>query len=79
MGANLAFNDTYLVSTATYYCKLSFKTIPTGTDHGDICLAGAWLHKKRFLCNSSIVTCGEHNYTTKADKYLSFTVTNALR
>ena len=36
MGAYSAFNGTYLVNTATYYCKLSFKTILTGTDHGDI-------------------------------------------
>ena len=55
MGAYLVFNCTYLVSTATYYCKLSYKTIPTGTDHGDICLAGVWLHKERFLRTSSIV------------------------
>ena len=56
MGTYLTFNCTYLVSTATYYCKLSYKTIPTGTDHGDICLAGIWLHKERFLRTSSIVT-----------------------
>ena len=57
MGAYLVFNCTYLVSTATYCCKLSYKTIPTGTDHGDISLAGVWLHKEQFLCTSSIVMC----------------------
>ena len=60
MGAYLAFNGTYLVSTATYYCKLSYKTISTGTDHGDISLAGVWLHKERFLRTSSIVTRVDH-------------------
>ena len=55
MGAYLAFNGTYLVSTATYYCKLSVKTIPTGTDHGDISLAGVWLHKEQSLHISSII------------------------
>ena len=55
MGAYLAFNTTYIVNNATYCCKLSYKTIPTGTDHGDICLAGVWLHKERFLRTSSIV------------------------
>ena len=56
MGAHLAFNTTYIVSTATYYCKLSFKGFLTEQDHGDISLAGVWLHKKRFLRTSSIVT-----------------------
>ena len=55
MGAYLAFNATYLVSTATYCCKLSFNVFLTGQDHGDISLAGVWLHKERFLRTSSIV------------------------
>ena len=55
MGAHLAFNATYLVSTATYCCKLSFNVFLTGQDHGDISLAGVWLHKERFLRTSSIV------------------------
>ena len=55
MGAYLAFNCTYLVSTATYCCKLSFNVFLTGQDHGDISLAGVWLHKERFLRTSSIV------------------------
>ena len=55
MGTYLTFNCTYLVSAATYYCKLSYKIIPMGTDHSDICLAGVWLHKEQFLCTSSIV------------------------
>ena len=55
MGAYLAFNATYLVSTATYCCKLSFNGFLTGQDHGDISLAGVWLHKERFLRTSSIV------------------------
>ena len=55
MGAYLALTCTYLVSNSTYYCKLSFNGVPTGEDHCDICLAGVWLHKKRFLRTSSIV------------------------
>ena len=55
MGAYLVFNCTYLVSTATYCCKLSFNVFLTGQDHGDISLAGVWLHKERFLRTSSIV------------------------
>ena len=54
-GAYLVFNVTYLVSTATYCCKLSFNVFLTGQDHGDISLAGVWLHKERFLRTSSIV------------------------
>ena len=46
MGAYLALNCTYLVSTATYYCKLSSKALSTGTNHGDNCLTGVWLHKE---------------------------------
>ena len=56
MGAYLALTCTYLVSNSTYYCKLSFNGVPTGEDHCDICLAGVWLHKERFLRTSSIVT-----------------------
>ena len=55
MSAYLALTCTYLVSNSTYFCKLSLKHFPTGTDHGDICLAGVWLHKERFLRTSSIV------------------------
>ena len=55
MGAYLALTCTYLVSNSTYYCKLSFNGVPTGEDHCDICLAGVWLHKERFLRTSSIV------------------------
>ena len=55
MGAYLAFITTYIVSTATYCCKLSFNVFLTGQDHGDISLAGVWLHKERFLRTSSIV------------------------
>ena len=55
MGAYLALTCTYLVSNSTYYCKLSFNGVPTGEDHFDICLAGVWLHKERFLRTSSIV------------------------
>ena len=56
IGAYLAFNATYLVSTATYCCKLSFNVFLMGQDHGDISLAGVWLHKERFLRTSAIVT-----------------------
>ena len=55
MGAYLTFNATYLVSTATYYCKLSFNVFLTGQDHGDISLAGVWLHKEQSLHISSII------------------------
>ena len=55
MDAYLALTCTYLVSNSTYYCKLSFNGVPTGEDHCDICLAGVWLHKERFLRTSSIV------------------------
>ena len=55
MGTYLVLNCTYLVSNCTYCCKLSFNIVPTGEDHCDICLAGVWLHKERFLRTSSIV------------------------
>ena len=49
MGAFLAFKATNLVSTATYCSQLSFNVFLTGQDHGDISLAGVWLHKEQFL------------------------------
>ena len=55
MDTYLTLTCTYLVSNSTYYCKLSFNGVPTGEDHCDICLAGVWLHKERFLRTSSIV------------------------
>ena len=66
MGAYLSLTCTYLVSNCTYCCKLSFNIVPTGEDHCDICLAGVWLHKERFLRTSSIVTI------KKEEELLSF-------
>ena len=40
MDTYLAFNATYLVSTAIYCCKLSFNVFLMEQDHGDISLAG---------------------------------------
>ena len=54
-GRFLALTYAYLLSNCTYCCKLSFNIVPTDGDHCDICLAGVWLHKERFLRTSSIV------------------------
>ena len=54
MGAYLMLNATYLVSTATYCCKLSFNV--HFFSRGKFMVTSLWqLHKEQFLCASLIV------------------------
>ena len=78
MGAYLAFNATSLVSTATYCCMLSFNRFLTGQDHGDISLAGVWLHKERFLRTSLIVIAAGESQTAVDGAYFLSAIDSGL-